>query len=239
MTSPAAHLGISPDDLRYFHRVILKWYRKNGRGFAWRSSDDPYRILLAEILLQRTQASQVENNYRRILSQFPTLRSIHYATEDDLRRAFEPLGLAKRVPQVKQLADRIMRAYGGRVPRTVDELRTLPGIGQYIANATVCFAFGTQTPIVDVNVIRVYERFFGIASDRQRPRDDPELWRFAGDALPRRRAAEYNRALIDFASLVCKPRTPLCSECPIHRQCQDWRTREARTKERELDEDCV
>ncbi len=212
-------IPLTPAAQRYFRTRILSWYAANGRSFPWRSTAEPYPILLAEILLQRTQAPQVRHNYDRILSLFPTPEALASAPVDGIRDALHPLGLGKRAILLKRLGEELVARFNGQVRQDLDKLTSLPGVGRYAASATACFAFGRPVAIVDANVIRVFERFFNVSSQGKRPRDDLGLWEFAERLVPRRRAKTYNRALIDFASTVCKPRTPECITCPIRRRC--------------------
>jgi A/G-specific adenine glycosylase len=212
--------AIPPAQRAYFRRTLLRWYVSHARRFPWRETDDGYTILLAEVLLQRTQAPQVQDNYWRIATAFPTPHALAAAPLETVQEALRPLGLAKRAATLKRMGEELVTRFDGRVPMTVTDLITLPGVGRYIATATACFAAGARLAVLDANVVRVFSRFFGVTSYRKRPRDDSALWRLAESLLPRTRAADYNRALIDFAGLVCKARTPLCPDCTLRRRCR-------------------
>lgn len=203
-----------------FRKRLQKSFRSHHRQFDWRETDDPYAILLSEVLLQRTQASQVASHFNRILCQFPTPVALAAAPEDKAYEALRPLGLAKRARTLVAMAQVLVADFDGRVPQDPDLLVNLPGVGRYIASATLCFAFGRRIPIVDTNVIRIFSRYFGIVSNERRPKDDPRLWRIAETLLPRRSIREYNWALIDFAALVCTVRNPSCRTCPMKRECR-------------------
>lgn len=218
--SSSSDFAIRPAQRAYFRRTLLRWYGSHGRRFPWRETDDSYTILLAEVLLQRTQAPQVQDNYRQIVTAFPTPQALAAAPLETVQDTLRPLGLAKRAVTLRRMGQELVTRFDGRVPTTVLDLIALPGVGRYIATATACFATGVRLAVLDANVVRVFSRFFGVTSDRKRPRDDSALWRLAESLLPRTRAADYNRALIDFAGLVCKPRTPLCPECALRRRCR-------------------
>lgn len=217
--SSSSDFAIQPAQRAYFRRTLLRWFRRNARRFPWRETDDNYRILLAEVLLQRTQAPQVDDNYRQIVASFPTPQALAAAPLGTVREALKPLGLAKRTVTLKRMGEEIVERFRGRVPTDVSDLLTLPGVGRYIAAATACFAAGARVAVVDANVVRIFSRFFGVASESSRPRNDAALWRLAESLLPRKASEDYNRALIDFAALVCKPRVPLCPECPLRLKC--------------------
>jgi A/G-specific adenine glycosylase len=202
-----------------FRRILLQWYGQNQRRFAWRETSNPYEILLAEVLLQRTQANQVADHYADILTSFPVPGALAEASLDDVRAALQPLGLSKRALTLKSMAQELMRRYDGRVPSEIPELITLPGVGRYIASAVACFVNGARIAVVDANVIRLLTRFFGFTSGKRRVRDDEAVWSLAQFLLPRRKAADYNRALIDFATSVCRPGAPLCVACPLRPRC--------------------
>jgi len=206
-------------DKAHFRRTLLRWYARNGRRFAWRETHDSYEILLAEVLLQRTQAPQVGANYGRVLAAFPTPEALGRAQLSQVREALKPFGLAKRAPTLWEMGSHLSDRFAGGVPLAVADLMSLPGVGRYIASATACFAGGVRTPVVDTNVIRIMSRYFGIESERRRPRDDPWLWRLAESLLPRQRFIDFNRALIDFAAIQCKARKPDCPSCPLLRRC--------------------
>lgn len=204
---------------RLFRRRLLHWYSGNRREFPWRRSQDPYVILLSEVLLQRTQAPQVAAHFDRILDRFPSPCSLADATEEKIAETLKPLGLAKRAATLRSTGKAIVGAFGGAVPDDPFEISRLPGVGRYIAAATACFAFHRRVAIVDANVIRVFFRYFGISSKKKRPRDDESLWEFAQIMLPRKNVEIYNRALIDFASIVCTNHNPKCATCPMISSC--------------------
>lgn len=211
---------------RPFDKKLLQWYRREKRKFPWRTTRIPYRILMAELFLQKTQAKQVEPILRIFLKRFPTVRRLAGARLTDIQTATWSLGLPARARQIKTLSRQLTERFAGRVPRSERDLLSLSGVGPYTATAVLCFAFGARRAVVDANVIRVLARYFGIRSRRPRPRSDKWLWRVADDLVPVRNAREYNWAILDFAAKVCRSRKPLCSECPLRRTC--WWFRRAK-----------
>ena len=205
---------------KLFRRGLLRWFAGHGRDFAWRKTKDPYLILLSEVLLQRTQAQQVASNFNDIILQFPTLQVLYGSRYDVVSKTLQPLGLAKRVDTLLSMTKILVEQHTGKIPANPDQLRSLPGIGRYIASATVCFAFSRRIPIVDTNVVRIFIRYFGITSKKRRPHEDDLVWRLAELLLPKRDVKDYNRALIDFAAVVCTVRKPSCPQCPIIKGCR-------------------
>ena len=174
---------------------------------------------MAELMLQRTKADQVASIYEKFISTFPNLQSLARADIEQLSKLLEPLGLLHRIPRFKRMAEFIVERYGGSVPSRLAELLKIPGVGRYIAHAVLCFGYGEDVPVVDANVVRVYSRIFGLKL-KARPHTDKKLWELATRLVPPGKAREFNEAILDFAALVCKPRKPECSRCPVVEICQ-------------------
>lgn len=213
-------LTVSPDIAAYFRRTLLRWYRRNARPFPWRATADPYHILVSEVLLQRTKAVQALRGYEKLTTAAPGPSMLAEASLQILEEMLQPLGLVGRAARLKKMGQELLSRFDGEIPSNVADLMELPGVGPYIARATACFATGARVAVLDANVVRIFSRFLGIASDSKRPSDDPAFWRLADTMLPRGRVVDYNRALIDFGALVCKPRVPKCSTCPLRRKCE-------------------
>jgi len=199
--------------------AMLEWYEKHGRQYLWRLQKDPYKILVAEIMLQQTNADKVEPVYTEFINKFPDSKTLAQSDMQDLKEALKPLGLEYRGARLKDIAQKLVMEHDGKVPSTEEGLKALPGVGQYIANAVLCFAYSERMALVDVNVIRLYSRVFGIQSHKKRPRDDKEVWVFATKMLPEVNFREYNFALIDFSAQICTLKKPRCSQCPISTIC--------------------
>jgi A/G-specific adenine glycosylase len=169
-------------------------------------------------MLQRTRAKQVAEIYDIFIKKFPNVDDVVKANPDELRALLRPLGLHHRIPRFIELFQKIHSDYNGKVPSDPKELLELPGVGKYVASAVLCFGFGKEVPIVDVNVVRVLSRFFGIRSTKKRPHTDPIFWEYASRLVKIGNAKKVNEALLDFASLVCQ-RRPRCNECPVKSTC--------------------
>lgn len=208
-------MHMSEHDVRAFQETLLAWYDKNGRHFPWRETTDPFRILVSEILLQKTDASKACSAYREIIAMCPTLEAMANLDDDRLVVPISKIGLTQRAKLLVGIARQIVTDCDGSVPCNRDKLLQLRGVGRYISNAVMCFAFGKSVAPVDTNVIRVLERVFGITSLRSRPRDDHNMEEYAGSLVNRNNPREHNYALLDFAALVCRARKPLCAQCPM------------------------
>src|SRR5437588_10937025 len=143
---------------RRFRGHLLRWYDREKRPLPWRGETDPYRILVSEIMLQQTRVAVVEGRYRKFLRQFPSVRKLAQASQDAVLAAWSGLGYYRRARNLHAAAKEVARR--GAFPRTAEELRELPGIGRYTANAVASIAFGQPVPVVDGNVKRVLERVF-------------------------------------------------------------------------------
>jgi len=197
---------------------LVKWFARNGRRFPWREERDPYHVLIAEIMLQRTKADQVKPVYLSFMARFPTPEALDKAMYEEVESCMSRLGLRWRIPLVKKLAKRLVSEFQGQVPRDRDKLLELPGIGEYIADAVLVFCHDVDVATVDSNVCRIFQRLTGSESSSE-ARRDRGLRELIESNVPPGMAREFNWALIDLGSLVCKSRNPLCSLCPLSEGC--------------------
>lgn len=160
---------------KYFWTKIIEWYQKNKREFPWRNTSNPYFILIAEFLLQQTTANQVQPVYIEIINEHETIESLSKTDIDTLKDLINPLGLLFRAERMISSAGIIISEYNSEVPSQKSKLEKLPGVGDYIADAVLCYAFNKETVPIDTNVIRLFCRFFGLKSRLKRKRDDKEL----------------------------------------------------------------
>lgn len=205
-------------DIIYFREQLLHWARVHGRDFRWRRTRDPYCILISEIMLRRTRAVQVEPVYSEFLRSYPDPESLSAAHPHDIKRSMQPLGLAWRTENMVALAADLKTRFNHRVPSAEEELKSLPGSGDYVTAAVMCFAYGKATPLIDTNVVRVLGRIFGlnIAGEARRRK---EIKRAAARCVETQRPRDYHYALLDFAAKVCKARSPNCPSCPFENKC--------------------
>jgi A/G-specific adenine glycosylase len=198
-------------DLSRVHTALLEWYAREARDLPWRRTRDPYAILVAEVMLQQTQVDRVIPKYHAWLERFPTLADLANASRADAIRAWQGLGYNRRAVRLHEIACQSMAEFGGELPKSVDGLLRLKGIGQYTAGALACFAYGRPVPMVDTNVRRVLSRVFGV--------DPASVEGMARDVIPTGAAWSWGQALMDLGATVCRAGRPLCLICPLLQEC--------------------
>ena len=203
-----------------FARNIVAWQRKHGRhGLPWQQGRDPYRIWLAEIMLQQTQVAAVIPYYERMVARFPDVRALARAPQDAVLRLWSGLGYYARARNLHAAARLIVHRHAGKFPDTAAQLQSLPGVGRSTAAAIAAFAYGRRAAILDGNVKRVLARCFGIAGYPGECAVETRLWELAEGLLPRRSLAAYTQALMDLGATVCTRSQPKCMQCPVSEQC--------------------
>ncbi|MCI0546809.1 MAG: A/G-specific adenine glycosylase [Candidatus Rokubacteria bacterium] len=207
---------------RRFQRRLLQWYRRHRRDLPWRSTADPYHILVSEIMLQQTQVARVIPKYHEFLARYPTLEVLSRARLREVRRAWYPLGYYHRSVHLHGIARETMARYGGRLPDAGEALRAMRGIGRYTAGAVLSFAYGQDAAVVDTNVRRVLGRIVWGERRRRRVRGERAIWTLAEAVLPPGRAYDWNQALMDFGATWCTARAPRCQPCPMRRFCASY-----------------
>lgn len=211
---------ISKNKITFFQDKLLTWFETSGRHhFPWRKEGlSSFEIVIAEVLLQRTKAETIEKFYPGFLSTFPTWQSIATADIEFLEQQLQPVGLYRqRAKRLKDLAMEMVYRQG-EFPIERTELEQIPFLGQYIVNAIELQVFHKPSPLVDVNMARVLERYFG---ERQMAdiRYDPYLQGLAARVVNHPRSKEINWAILDFAATICKARIPLCVSCLFSKTC--------------------
>jgi A/G-specific adenine glycosylase len=201
-----------------FRSSLLRWGSDNLRSFPWRETTEPYEVLIAEILLQKTAAEKVECIFEEFISTYPSPVELAEANRGELADTIYSLGFQNQ--RSKALVSVGQTLQDGEVPDDIERLLELPYVGRYAANATLCFAFGEPRPIVDANVIRIYNRIFDTDFDYR----DEAAWQFAEEVLPETDTREFNLAILDFAAEICVPKTPNCEECFFTDQCSYYRS---------------
>ena len=212
--------------LRRFRQLVVRWFRRHGRGLPWRTTRDPWRVLVSEFMLQQTQVSRVEDYYHRFLAAFPTVHAVARSTPDRVRESWDGLGYYRRAENLHRLAREIVASHDGTIPADPAILRRLPGVGRYTAGAVAAFAYEAAEPAVDTNVGRVIRRAFHPRAG-QSARDDHRVWSTA-DALQGRRgptAWALNQGLMELGALVCTARQARCEICPVSTVCATGRRR--------------
>jgi A/G-specific adenine glycosylase len=200
-------------------RAILRWYVRHGRTLPWRNIRNPYRLLIAEIMLHQTQVSRVLQHYPRFLRRFPSLRSLARASQADIVIAWRGMGYNNRAVRIHRLARQLSHSHAGKLPSTVEECRLLPGIGRYTAHALLVSVYRRDLPVVDVNVRRVLSRLFWRMPTVVALRPERAIWTLAASLVPHARAYEWSQALMDLGATVCTARAPKCFSCPVAKIC--------------------
>lgn len=204
--------------IRAYQKMLLAWFDEHKRNFPWRETNNPYYILISELLLQKTNSRAVGNVFQRFIKEFPTPSCVNAKNRETVYEIISPLGLFYRTERILNICQSIENEFNGKIPNTLTELMALKGVGRYAASAVLCFGFSKRTAILDQNVIRILSRLFAINSAKSRPRDDNDLWQAAIHLVPEKNYKKYNYALLDFSAKVCRT-TPLCNICPFIKFC--------------------
>lgn len=205
--------NLAKRDLSTFHRRLHRWYKMHGRrDLPWRKTNDAYAIYVSEIMLQQTQVKTVlERYYRPFLKRFPTLEALARASQKEVLKVWEGLGYYNRAINMHETAKRCSK----ELPKTVEGLLALPGIGQNTAHAVAAFAYKIQVPVLEANVKRLLMRL----SAQKTPLSE-QLWRLADTLLDRKNPFDYNQAMMDLGALLCTKRAPRCTICPANGICE-------------------
>jgi A/G-specific adenine glycosylase len=201
-------------------RALLHWYAERGRKLPWRKTQDPFRILVSEIMLQQTQVSRVIHKYREFLERFPTLRSLAQARTSSVIGAWSGLGYNARALRLHTIAKLVVKESDGKIPPDPQLLLKLPGIGRYTANAVACFAFHRGMPVVDTNIRRVLTRIFLRSCLVRKRLSERSVWELAESLLPQGASRDWTFALMDLGATVCTARRRLCAACPVNSDCE-------------------
>ena len=194
------------------HKNIRNWYKKHGRHhLPWRTTDNPYHIYLSEVMLQQTQVKTVlDRYYFPFLQKFPTLKALGEAPLDDVLKMWEGLGYYTRAKNLHKTATQLEV-----LPKEIDKLITLPGIGKNTAHAIAAFAFNQPVPIMEANVKRILCRLYKIKTPNEK-----QLWEIAYQLVDKENPFDYNQAMMDIGATLCLPKNPLCSLCPLNDICK-------------------
>jgi A/G-specific adenine glycosylase len=211
-----------PPDRRRFRQRLLAWYGRHGRDLPWRKTDDPYHILVSEIMLQQTQVDRVLPKYAEWLDKYPSMEVLAEAPEKDVTRTWYPLGYNIRPKRLQSIARESVAKYGGQLPSDEATLLSFKGIGAYTAGAIRSFAFRERAAILDTNVARVLFRVFVAAGDPKSHAMKRHLWKISETVMPQRQVFDFNQALMDFGAMVCVARNPKCLICPMAKSCRTF-----------------
>ena len=207
------------EKIKTFQETFLTWYHKEKRNLPWRATNDPYAIWISEIMLQQTRVETVIGYFYRFMEQFPTIQDLAAAEEQKLLKVWEGLGYYSRARNLKAAAQQIVAEFDGEMPQSIEEIRSLKGIGPYTAGAIGSIAFGLPEPAIDGNVMRVVSRLFCIEADIAKASSRAPFDEAMRTIISPDEPGEFNQALMDLGSRICTPTTPKCEECPISQYC--------------------
>ena len=211
-----------PPERRRFRQRLLAWYRRHGRDLPWRKTDDPYHILVSEIMLQQTQVDRVLPKYAEWLEKYPTMDVLAAAPEREVTETWYPLGYNIRPRRLQSIARESVAKYGSQLPSDEATLLTFKGIGAYTAGAIRSFAFRERAAILDTNVARVLFRVFVAKGDPKSHAMTRHLWTLSETLVPMRHVFDFNQALMDFGAMICVARNPKCLICPMKKGCRAY-----------------
>lgn len=198
---------------------LRAWYEANKRDLAWRRTRDAYLIWLSETILQQTRVKQGAAYYDRFAEAFPTVGQLAAASGDEVLKLWQGLGYYSRARHLHAAAKEVVARFGGVFPRSYEEVRSLPGVGDYTAAAVCSLAYDAPCAVVDGNVFRVYARLFDLDLCIDTSAGRKAFAQMADELLDRSHPGAYNQALMEFGALHCLPRRPLCGSCPFAGRC--------------------
>src|SRR5688572_16826271 len=211
-----------PSTRQLFRRRLLSWYRENGRSLPWRTTSDPYHILVSEVMLQQTQVDRVLPKYHEWLAKYPSFEALAAADLADVSATWRPLGYNIRPKRLHAIARESVERFGGQLPSDHETLLSFKGIGAYTSGAIRSFAFHQRAAILDTNVARVLYRVFVGRGDIKAHKMRKRLWSLSEALVPYKHVFDFNQALMDFGATICTARKPKCDSCPMARSCTSF-----------------
>ncbi len=197
----------------------MLWYNTGKRTLPWSEIKDPYKIWLSEIILQQTRVEQGTPYYHRFIKKYPTVFKLAAASLDDVLKLWEGLGYYSRARNLHHAANEIVEKHKGIFPNNYAAIIELKGIGKYTASAILSYAYALPYAAIDSNMIRIITRYFGIEEDIESKSGKTKIETYAQKILDKKQPGIFNQAMMDFGSLVCKPKNPECLDCPLKNNC--------------------
>ena len=216
------HRWQDPEWVSLLQCTVGDWFSRSGRDFPWRQSSSSFHVLVAEVLLRRTQAERVAGPYLELIGRFHDARDMAEADVVWLREWFRPLGLVGRADLLLDAAKVIVEQYGGEVPSDLSEIESLPGLGRYSARAVLCLAHGGAVPMIDESSGRLLRRLLGLSS-KGPAYSDRKLLELTNGLVPRETSRAFNLGLLDIAAAYCHVSSPDCVHCPLRSLCSQGR----------------
>lgn len=200
--------------------AFLHWFATAARVMPWREQRNPYYIWVSEIMLQQTQVATVMPYFERFIARFPTVFALAEAPLDDVLKHWEGLGYYSRARNLHKGANYVVEYFQGRLPRSAEQIRKVPGIGPYSAGAILSIAYDVPEPAIDGNVIRVFSRLFALKKTFDKAQPKRELDALVRQYIPAYAPGDFNQALMELGALICRPKNPDCEGCPVASFCQ-------------------
>jgi A/G-specific adenine glycosylase len=204
---------------KQFAEKIMSWYYPNKRDLPWRNIQDPYKIWLSEIILQQTRVQQGMPYYYKFVENYPTVKDLANAPEQEVLRLWQGLGYYSRARNLHFAAKQVCNEWNGEFPNSFEKLLKLKGVGRYTAAAIASFAFKEKVAVVDGNVYRVLARVFGIEEDISSPKGQKVFEKLANELISFESPDIYNQAIMEFGAIHCKPANPDCMFCTFRLNC--------------------
>jgi A/G-specific adenine glycosylase len=210
---------VPPRRIADFRQRLLNWFHRHKRDMPWRRSRDPYRVWVAEVMLQQTRIAAVMPYYRKFLRRFPTVRALARAQEAEVLQYWSGLGYYSRARNLHRAAREIVVVHSGKFPNEYEAALALPGIGRYTAAAVLSIAYDSPLAVLDGNVARVLARLGALRGDLREPNRWKALDSAAQSLLAKSAAGDWNQALMELGETICTPRSPRCETCPVAAFC--------------------
>lgn len=204
-----------------FVKPLITWYEKNARDLPWRCTRDPYKIWIAEVMLQQTTVNAVIPFYERWMKVFPDVESVAQAPLQKILNMWQGLGYYQRAKNIQKAARMMCEKFDGKIPSNLEDIKQLPGFGPYTVGAVLSIAFEQRRPIIDANVRRVMMRYLALEGFAEAS-FDPQILEFLEKMMPEKRNNIFNQALMELGALVCRNKESLCLVCPLKRGCQAY-----------------
>ena len=206
-------------------KKILYWYDNNKRSLPWRKKFSQvkreYYTLVSEFMLQQTQVATVIPYFNNFIKDIPNVSSLAKINENKLLKYWEGLGYYSRVKNLKKTAQILEKNFKGRLPSTIEELKLLPGIGEYTANAIMAIGFNKPFIPLDGNIERIIKRLLNLKSIKEVSKESLiSKKKILGTSI---RASDYAQALMELGALICRPKNPLCKQCPLIKNCKSFK----------------
>ncbi|GAA0498607.1 A/G-specific adenine glycosylase [Salinibacillus aidingensis] len=210
-------------DIEAFQTNLIQWFSEKHRDLPWRQDPTPYHVWVSEIMLQQTRVDTVIPYYQRFMEKFPTPDALAKADEQDVLKVWEGLGYYSRARNLQTAVQEVVEEYNGKVPDNPKELGNLKGVGPYTKGAILSIAYQQPEPAVDGNVMRVISRILRVEEDIAKQKTRKLVEGIISDIISREDPSSFNQGLMELGALVCKPKNPVCYECPLQDHCQAYK----------------